>query len=279
MNRNDPPYPEEIDTGLTRLSHEFYAVRTTFFARMFLPGIHSYIMVNSDPQGLILFDTGGPGSGPAICRAIRTIGYSPDDILAITISHWHGDHTGGLAGIIREISPSRYPVKIYAGEKDIPLMRKRIPHKLFLHPGIRVPFPHLPGKMPPGDSVQFVPLAHDHSSNPLSQWGLDYIPTPGHTPGHTSYMHTPTKTLLPGCGISLFGGNTAGLVPVFSNRKDQVNSGKMLAELDYRHLYPVHLSFTTRDVSIDRRRPFKTRKRLQIMLTGTRPLFRISKDL
>ena len=67
-------------------------------------------------QGLektILFDTGGDGT--ILLENMRRLGLDPKAIEVIVLSHVHGDHTGGMASVLRERSdipvymPSGFP--------------------------------------------------------------------------------------------------------------------------------------------------------------------------
>ena len=47
------------------------------------------------PQGLVLIDTGnGPQAG--LAKSLAAAGLSPDDIKFVLLTHFHGDHIGGL---------------------------------------------------------------------------------------------------------------------------------------------------------------------------------------
>jgi glyoxylase-like metal-dependent hydrolase (beta-lactamase superfamily II) len=51
--------------------------------------------------GLILIDTGIPGSAPTIVEAVRSIGRDARDIRHILVTHCHSDHSGSLAEMKR----------------------------------------------------------------------------------------------------------------------------------------------------------------------------------
>jgi glyoxylase-like metal-dependent hydrolase (beta-lactamase superfamily II) len=51
------------------------------------------------PGGLVLIDAGIDSEATAIGRAIRDLGRTPADLRAVVVTHFHGDHVGGLAKV------------------------------------------------------------------------------------------------------------------------------------------------------------------------------------
>ncbi len=70
-----------------------------------VPGVHrvnlgfvnAYLLEDGD--GLVLVDTGTPGSAEYILDAIRSLGKLPEDVSHILVTHLHADHTGSLAAL------------------------------------------------------------------------------------------------------------------------------------------------------------------------------------
>jgi metallo-beta-lactamase class B len=58
-------------------------------------GLGAYVFATSD--GLILFNTGTPKSGPLIAESIKKLGFRPEDIKIIINGHGHSDHFGAGA--------------------------------------------------------------------------------------------------------------------------------------------------------------------------------------
>jgi 7,8-dihydropterin-6-yl-methyl-4-(beta-D-ribofuranosyl)aminobenzene 5'-phosphate synthase len=65
-------------------------------------------VVQDEDMPMILFDTGA--DSPTLLHNISNLGISIKDIGVIVISHAHGDHTGGLSGILE----ANKDAKIYA---------------------------------------------------------------------------------------------------------------------------------------------------------------------
>jgi glyoxylase-like metal-dependent hydrolase (beta-lactamase superfamily II) len=56
------------------------------------------------PNGLVLVDTGLPGSEKRIFNAVRRIGRQPEEIKLVLLTHRHPDHIGSAAALKRETS-------------------------------------------------------------------------------------------------------------------------------------------------------------------------------
>src|SRR5262245_19609246 len=58
------------------------------------------------PEGLIVLNSGMPGSGPLIEASIRKLGMKPEDIEILLATHAHVDHVGGHA-YLQKLSGAR----------------------------------------------------------------------------------------------------------------------------------------------------------------------------
>jgi metallo-beta-lactamase class B len=70
-------------------------------------GLGSYLFATSD--GLILFNTGTPKSGPLIAESIRKLGFKPENIKIIINGHGHSDHFGAGA-YMKELSKAQVAI-------------------------------------------------------------------------------------------------------------------------------------------------------------------------
>ena len=114
--------------------------------------------------GVVLVDTGPPGSGEAIGSAIARVGATWSDVTDIVLTHRHFDHVGGLA----ESAELASGAAVWAGADDA----REIPFE-----GRRAVRP-----LADGDVVGDLRVLH----------------TPGHTPGHLSLLHEAASLLLIG---------------------------------------------------------------------------------
>ena len=114
--------------------------------------------------GVVLVDTGTPGSSEAIGRALVNVGAAWANVTDIVLTHNHFDHVGGLA----EVSEQASRATIWAGAQDTPEI------------------PTIDGRVvqavTEGDRVGELRVMH----------------TPGHTAGHISLFHEAASLLFIG---------------------------------------------------------------------------------
>jgi glyoxylase-like metal-dependent hydrolase (beta-lactamase superfamily II) len=52
-------------------------------------------------EGILLVDTGMPGTAGRVIAALEALGHRPADVRAIVLTHWHMDHVGNAARLRR----------------------------------------------------------------------------------------------------------------------------------------------------------------------------------
>ena len=114
------------------------------------------------PNGVVLIDTGMPGSAEHIGKALAAMDASWGDVSDIVLTHSHMDHIGGLAELLMK---TQNPV-VWAGIED----HARMPQTR----GLKA--------LAEGADVR----------------GFLALATPGHTPGHRSLFHPAFSVLFPG---------------------------------------------------------------------------------
>lgn len=126
----------------------------------------------TSPQGHILIDAATPQAGKQIIANIRTLGFKPEDVRYIVFSHEHFDHVGGLAELqqatgapVLARKPAVATLKRGASDRNDPQL-------LSLEPFAAVA------------NVQ--PIADDEVVK-VGRLSLQAVPTPGHTPGGTTW--------------------------------------------------------------------------------------------
>jgi glyoxylase-like metal-dependent hydrolase (beta-lactamase superfamily II) len=149
------------------------------------PGVHQigrYVnafVVDGD-QGVVLIDTGLPRREGLVTKALATIGRSTADVRAIVLTHAHVDHVGSAAAL-----EALTGATVIAPLLDTPAIQGTEP---LPHPPMFRGAMGLFGRILPGAE----PVVVDHMVTENSDDALpdDFraIDTPGHTPGHTSFL-------------------------------------------------------------------------------------------
>ena len=193
-----------------------------------VPGIHlvpgysrSYI-IDGD-QGVTLIDTGLPNRQGSIIDTLAAIGRSMADVRAIAVTHSHADHVGGAAALKQETD-----APLFASTLDAPAIRgeEPAPPPPFLD---RVPFlKPLMRITPKSDSVGVDGLVGEGQSAGLPD-DLSVIDTPGHTPGHVSF-------LLDRAGGVLFVGDAAVATKAGEVKRGWMNRSTPAFDSSLRHI-------------------------------------------
>jgi glyoxylase-like metal-dependent hydrolase (beta-lactamase superfamily II) len=161
-----------------------------------IPGIvaNPYLLI--DPNGLTLIDAGLPGSHKKILRYIKSMGYKPEGLRRILITHADFDHVGGLARL-KAATGARifaHPVEaeaIAAGHSSRPLKPRNALAKLVFG---------LMGSIFKATPVKVDEFLADGQVLPVLG-GLQVLETPGHTPGHLSFFAPSVGVLFVGDSI------------------------------------------------------------------------------
>ena len=161
--------------------------------------VNAFLLESDD--GLILIDTGIPGSADKILGAISALGKQPADIHQILVTHLHADHTGNLAALKRATG-----APIYMHPLDAALVRKGIAGRpMTPAPGLMPRLMHTMMSFRGAPVVEAVETDHEVNEGdvlPLAG-GIQVITTPGHSAGQVAF-------LWPHNGGVLFAGDVAG---------------------------------------------------------------------
>ena len=182
-------------------------------------------MLRDEDGQVTLIDMGLPSSGKKVIAALESIGSAPSDVTRLMLTHCHPDHAGGAAHVSRETGR---PADIHAADAEYVRtgtqpdvdQTSRI-GKLFR----RLPEPKTE-KVTVGEELtdgQVVPFAG----------GIRVVHTPGHSPGHASYLHEESGVLITGDAIFNVLGMRWPLKMLCSNFAMTQKTAHRLAELEY----------------------------------------------
>jgi glyoxylase-like metal-dependent hydrolase (beta-lactamase superfamily II) len=141
--------------------------------------IFNCFLLKEDDGSATLIDTGLPGSAPAILEKARQLG-AP--IRRILLTHAHTDHVGSLDAV----SAALLGVPIFIGANEAPLLAGDC-SSYGCPPGRRA-FGYMKTRSQPTHLLQDGEMVGS----------LKTIFSPGHTPGHVSFLNMRDGTLLAG---------------------------------------------------------------------------------
>jgi glyoxylase-like metal-dependent hydrolase (beta-lactamase superfamily II) len=143
--------------------------------------VNAYLVREDD--GLTLVDTTTAGATDDLVTAADEAG-AP--IRRIALTHGHGDHVGSLDALKDRLGDA---VQVLMPELDARI-----------HAGEQVVEGKLPGSWP---EVKTSPDVRLSAGDRVGS--LEVVPTPGHTPGHVSYLDTRDRALIVGDVFTSYG--------------------------------------------------------------------------
>jgi len=210
---------------LARISEDLYRIRGSF-------GSNIYLITEG---GLTLVDGGFPMDLPVIHLGLRELGAAPGDIDLVIATHYHGDHTGTVAGLRR-----RYGVRAAIHREDGAFASGERPQET--------------------TEVAFAKLLFYTALWPLFRYrhfqpdrlleegevidllgGLEVMHTPGHSPGSICLYGGRRGILFSGDLLRNERGVLAGPPPHFTPDEHAARrSLERLSDLDFDILLPGH---------------------------------------
>jgi glyoxylase-like metal-dependent hydrolase (beta-lactamase superfamily II) len=153
--------------------------------------VNSYLLAGDDGT-LVLLDAGTRSAPRRLLAALAGLGRAPEDVTHLLLSHAHNDHAGG-AKAVQEATSSA----VVTHEREAVYVREgRVPRPDRSTWGGRL-LGRLPRRASGFRAVAVTSTFVDGEVLPLAG-GLEVVHTPGHTPGHCSFLHPSSGVLLTG---------------------------------------------------------------------------------
>ncbi|AZN40775.1 MBL fold metallo-hydrolase [Paenibacillus albus] len=164
----------------------------------------------------ILIDTGYPGQASLIQAALQHEGLPLDRLTDIIITHQDIDHIGSLSALC-ELSAAPAPIQVWASAMEKPYIEGERMLIKVTQAGINQAVASLPKEMPEAQKQAFrYTLEHPptgkvdqligYGESALLIGDIRVLDTPGHTPGHVSLYHSPSRTLIAADSLMIIDG-------------------------------------------------------------------------
>jgi glyoxylase-like metal-dependent hydrolase (beta-lactamase superfamily II) len=147
------------------------------------PGVHmlgslypSAVYVIETAAGLVLVDSGFEAERDKLVECIAELGLDPASVVAVLLTHAHGDHSMGALHLRRETG-----AKIYAGRGDAQVLRDGGPWEAIFSKY----------ETPKGTAAHATPVDVELTGGEMLTFGesqIEVLATPGHTPGSVCYL-------------------------------------------------------------------------------------------
>lgn len=207
-----------------------------------------------DGQEAVLVDTGMPGHWPLIRAEMEAAGISPDQLRAILLTHQDIDHIGGLPEILATLGRD---VEVVAHVDDKPYIEGERSLIKMNSSRMAERLAGLPAEVREKLEAVFRNPPHAKVTRPVRDGeelaycgGIRIIHTPGHTPGHISLYHIPSRTVVAGDATAADHGKPVGPNPGATPDLAQAKASlKKLAALDIQYLICYHGGLCTGDVA------------------------------
>jgi glyoxylase-like metal-dependent hydrolase (beta-lactamase superfamily II) len=205
--------------------------RVTMEPQLVVPGLHvlefeiGQVYLWGWEDSLTVVDTGIAGSAVAILQAIEAIGYRPEQVNEIVLTHSHNDHRGGAAELV-----ARTGARVIAHRADAPVIRGQQPETPpdlteFERPFAEAIFPRVPPAQP-------VDVDREVDDGDATAGDGLIVGVPGHTPGSIALLVPELGALFTGDTIAFFGGNPI-LGPFNIDRARAIESVRKQARLEF----------------------------------------------
>lgn len=204
----------EIDKGISMLN-----ISATIMGKT--ETIHPTLIWDDDT--MVLIDTAHPGQLPLLINEVTSSGVSFENLRKVIITHQDLDHIGSLPAILEHFA---HKVEIIANPVEQPYIQGEKQLLKLSSDAIAQAVNSLPEEVPEEWKIAF---KHTLENPPKAKvnttvaneeelpicGGIIVINTPGHTPGHISLYHKPSKTLIAADALKVHDGELMGPDPQY----------------------------------------------------------------
>jgi glyoxylase-like metal-dependent hydrolase (beta-lactamase superfamily II) len=185
--------------------------------------VNGFMLRDEDGQ-VTLIDMGIARSGPKVMAALASIGSGPSDVTRLMLTHAHPDHAGG-AKHVADATGREFGVH----EADAEFVRTGLGPPRDRNIPLGRLFAKLPSKFPAA------PVCETFTDNQVIPFagGIRVIHTPGHSPGHASYLHEGSGVLITGDAIFNVRGLRWPIKAFCTDFTMTTQTAHRLAEVDY----------------------------------------------
>jgi glyoxylase-like metal-dependent hydrolase (beta-lactamase superfamily II) len=188
--------------------------------------VNGFILRDDDGQ-VTLVDMGIARSGPKVVAALSAIGSGTSDVTRLLLTHAHQDHAGGAAHVAEATGKgfhvhredAAYAAGGSAPPRDHRFLLGRLVDRL-ARPGRDFTPVLVERELSDGD---LLPVAG----------GLRVVHTPGHSPGHVSLLHEPSRLLITGDALFNVLGVRWPIKAFCTDFRMTQQTAHRLGELDY----------------------------------------------
>jgi glyoxylase-like metal-dependent hydrolase (beta-lactamase superfamily II) len=186
--------------------------------------INSYLLMGDDGQ-VTLVDTGLKGGPKRILAALEQLGSAPSQVTTILLTHSHADHAGGAAGMAAATGRG-----MTVHEDDAEFVRTGTGAPL--DPSTRLG--RLVKRAQRADPAPVDRTLQDGEVLDVVPGGLRVHHTPGHSPGHVSFLLPGTGVLITGDAIwNVRSRRTWPVLAFCTNVAMLETTAELLGELEY----------------------------------------------
>lgn len=184
--------------------------------------VNSFLVAGPDGD-LTLVDAGLKNAHKKVLAALAQLGRAPQDVTRILMTHAHSDHAGGLAK-----AQSATGAQVVAHEREAVYLRDGRPAA----PDASRRSGRLMARLP-GRGFARVEVGATFMDGTVLDGGIRVVHTPGHSPGHCSFLHEPTGVLITGDAVFNVRGLRYSPALFCTDVRQSRESAAVLGELDY----------------------------------------------